>query len=67
LQAVPDLIRELLKEPDAFRANIKSVREEWVYNLGDSARAGAEAIVQLAGAGSDSSDEIGAASGELPQ
>jgi len=67
LQLVPDRIRELLQEPDAFRANIESVREEWVYNLGNSARAGAEAIVQLAGAVNDGFDDTDAASGELSQ
>ena len=61
LQVMPDRIRELLQEPDAFRENIRAVRQAWVYNLGDSARAGAEAIVQLAGGVDDGSAEADAA------
>ena len=64
LELVPDRIRELLQEPDAFRENIKAVRQAWVYNLGDSARAGAEAIVQLASGVDDDSVEADAAAGE---
>jgi len=48
LATVPDKIRTLLQDPDAFRANVVRLRNEWVFNLGHSAEAAADAIAQLA-------------------
>jgi len=48
LQAVPDRIREMLREPEAFRARVGELRDQWVYNLGHSAEAAADAIMALA-------------------
>jgi YidC/Oxa1 family membrane protein insertase len=48
LSQVPAEIRGLLANPDAFRTNVASLRDEWVFNLGDSAAAGARALAQLA-------------------
>ena len=48
LAAVPDHIRGLLADPDAFRSNVGELRSEWVFNLGHSAAAGARALVQFA-------------------
>jgi hypothetical protein len=48
LADVPARIRELLAEPDVFQANVAALRDEWVFNLGHSAEAGASAIAELA-------------------
>ena len=48
LQTVPDKIREMLREPEAFRARVGELRDKWAYNLGHSAAAAAEAITELA-------------------
>ena len=48
LTSVPDEIRSMLADPDAFRQSVKQLREEWVFNLGDSSAAGARAIAELA-------------------
>lgn len=45
---VPGEIKRLLADPAAFRANVAQLRSEWVFNLGDSAAAGARAIAELA-------------------
>jgi YidC/Oxa1 family membrane protein insertase len=48
LGEVPERIRELLAEPDVFRANVTVLRNDWVFNLGCSTEAAASAIVELA-------------------
>jgi YidC/Oxa1 family membrane protein insertase len=48
LVAVPDEIMQLLENPAAFRESVAKLREEWVFNLGSSAQAGAKAIAELA-------------------
>ena len=48
LDEVPDRIHELLQNPAAFRANVAQIRNDWVFNLGNSAAAGAQAIAELA-------------------
>jgi len=48
LAEVPGKIRELLKNPDVFQANVTRLRNDWVFNLGHSAEAAAAAIAHLA-------------------
>ncbi len=48
LEQAPDAIRGLLSDPDAFRVNVRKLREESVYNLGNSSVAAAEAIAAMA-------------------
>ncbi len=48
LQDVPQLIRGMLQEPAAFRARVEELRREWVFNLGSSAPAAADAVAELA-------------------
>lgn len=48
LDQVPDRIREMLRQPEQFRARVGELREKWVYNLGSSAAAAAEAVIELA-------------------
>ncbi len=42
------MIRELLAEPDRFRRDVAALREEWVYNLGTSSAAAADAVARIA-------------------
>ena len=44
----PAAIRELLANPEQFRREVGSLRAEWVYNLGSSGRAAAEAVAGIA-------------------
>ena len=48
LAVVPDAIKALLADPEAFRHGVQSLRNEWVFNLGNSSAAGARAIAELA-------------------
>ncbi len=48
IDAAPALIRRLLENPDAFRAQIRSLREERVFNLGRSVPVAAEEIARIA-------------------
>lgn len=48
LEAVPAEIDRLLEDPEAFRASVAQLRDEWVFNLGASTEHGAKAIAQLA-------------------
>jgi YidC/Oxa1 family membrane protein insertase len=48
LSRLPALIRELVRDPGRFRGNVAGLRAEWVYNVGRSGIAGAEAIAGLA-------------------
>ncbi|MGQ0430151.1 MAG: hypothetical protein ACT4UQ_09480 [Gammaproteobacteria bacterium] len=45
---LPDFVRELARDPGRFRANVARLRSEWVYNVGRSGSAGAEAVAALA-------------------
>lgn len=44
----PALIRELVRDPARFRREVAKLREESVYNLGNSGPAGARAIAKIA-------------------
>ncbi|MDH4021903.1 MAG: hypothetical protein OEW88_06630 [Gammaproteobacteria bacterium] len=46
--AAPAVIRELVANPDRFRAAVATLRENWVYNPGNSGPAGAAAIARIA-------------------
>ncbi len=48
LEQVPAAIREMLQEPESFRRQIEQLRDEWVFNLGSSPQAAADAVVELA-------------------
>lgn len=48
IAAAPARIRELVADPARFRAGIASLCADWVYNLGTSGAAGAEAIAAIA-------------------
>jgi YidC/Oxa1 family membrane protein insertase len=48
LGRLPALVRELVQDPGRFRANVATLREDWVYNVGRSGIAGAEAIASIA-------------------
>ncbi len=48
LARLPQLVRELVRDPARFRANVRALREDWVYNVGVSGIAGAEAIAAIA-------------------
>ncbi|MEX2149960.1 MAG: hypothetical protein WD793_07085 [Steroidobacteraceae bacterium] len=48
LGRLPALVRELVLDPGRFRANVARLREDWVYNVGRSGVAGAEAIAAIA-------------------
>lgn len=44
----PARIRELVADPARFRAGVAALRSDWVYNLGSSGPAGANAIATIA-------------------
>jgi YidC/Oxa1 family membrane protein insertase len=48
IAAAPAAIRRLLAAPGEFAAGIAELREEWIYNLWQSAAAAADAIAELA-------------------
>jgi YidC/Oxa1 family membrane protein insertase len=48
LGEAPKLIRELVSDPARFRREVAKLREESVYNLGNSGEAGAVAIARIA-------------------
>lgn len=48
LADTPAVIDRLLAEPERFRADMQRLREEWIYNLGGSGRAAAEAVAAIA-------------------
>ena len=48
LQVVPGRIHELLTDQKTFRAEVEKLRDDWVFNYGHSAEAGAQAVAQLA-------------------
>lgn len=49
LGELPDRIRRLIREPGQFQASVAELRRDFVYNLGRSGQAGAEAIARIAG------------------
>ncbi|NND54956.1 MAG: CDP-glycerol--glycerophosphate glycerophosphotransferase [Gammaproteobacteria bacterium] len=48
LAGVPQLIRDMLREPEVFRAQVAALRDEWVFNPGSSPAAAAAAVRELA-------------------
>jgi YidC/Oxa1 family membrane protein insertase len=48
IAGAPDVIRGLVRDPERFRRHVEALRREWMYNLGRSGPAGAEAIAALA-------------------
>ncbi len=48
LADAPQVIRELVAAPEAFRREVQALRDEWVFNLGSSAAAGADAVKAIA-------------------
>ena len=48
LKELPELIRRLVSNTDNFARRIRTARQRWVFNVGDSNRVGAEAIVEKA-------------------
>jgi YidC/Oxa1 family membrane protein insertase len=49
LESAPEVIKELLSDPDRFRERIAALRERIVFNLGRSVEAGAVEIARIAG------------------
>ncbi len=60
LEEAPSMIRGLLQDPDAFRGHVGRLRDDWIFNFGNSAAAAASAIADLAaraaGPGPDGGD-----------
>jgi YidC/Oxa1 family membrane protein insertase len=48
LGKTPQMIRDLVREPERFRRHIAELRRDWVYNLGSSAEAGSRAVAAIA-------------------
>ncbi len=48
LGRLPGLVRELVRDPARFQSGVAALRRDWVYNVGQSGIAGAEAIATLA-------------------
>ena len=48
LGRLPALVRDLVRDPGRFRANVARLRNDWVFNVGRSGIAGAEAIAAIA-------------------
>jgi len=48
LARLPELVRELVRDPGRFRSNVARLRNDWVFNIGRSGIAGAEAIAAIA-------------------
>jgi len=44
---IGDEIRELVKNPGAYKSNVAAIRDEWVFNVGHSSEAAAKAIQQM--------------------
>ena len=45
---LPGLVRELVRDPAPFRRHVAALRQDWVYHVGRSGIAGAEAIARIA-------------------
>lgn len=48
LTEAPGVIKQLLADPDQFRRSVAALRDEWVYNLGTSSTAAADAVARIA-------------------
>jgi YidC/Oxa1 family membrane protein insertase len=48
IATAPDVIRELLENPQQFREQVRSLRRKSVFNLGHSAKVGAIAVARIA-------------------
>lgn len=48
LAEAPTVINELLADPARFRRQVRQLRDEWVFNLGTSSRAAADAVARIA-------------------
>lgn len=48
LVSAPVVIRDLLADPEQFRRDVQRLREEWVFNLGSSSQAAADAVAGIA-------------------
>jgi len=48
LAEAPQAIRRLIGNSQQFRRHIAALRQEWMYNLGHSAQAGADAVAAIA-------------------
>lgn len=48
LEKAPEIIRQLLAEPQAFKEKITKLRSEMVFNLGNSVTVAAEEIIKIA-------------------
>lgn len=48
LAEAPAVIHELLADPARFHRQVKQLRDEWVFNLGMSSRAAADAVARIA-------------------
>ncbi|MFW2404067.1 MAG: CDP-glycerol--glycerophosphate glycerophosphotransferase [Gammaproteobacteria bacterium] len=44
----PSVIRELLADPEQFRRDVQQLRNEWVFNVGSSPAAAADAVAKIA-------------------
>ena len=44
----PGVIRRLVRDPGQFRRDVANLRRDWMYNLGRSGEAGAEAVAGIA-------------------
>ena len=47
-EEAPAVIRDLLADPGQFRGDVRRLRAEWVYNVGASASAAADAVAAIA-------------------
>ena len=48
LQDAPRVIRELVRDPERFRRDVAALRRDWMYNVGRSGEAGAQAVAAIA-------------------
>ena len=47
IESLPERINELLEKSEAFSHKIKNIRDEKIFNVGESAKNGAEQIINL--------------------
>jgi hypothetical protein len=47
IHSISETINQMLSEMDQFLLNINTLRDEWVYNLGQTRSVGAREIVKL--------------------
>lgn len=51
LRDAPEALRRLCADPETGRERRLALRDKWIFNVGASGRAGAERLIELAGAG----------------